>query len=221
MCYNNLMKKYLADILTFARFILATALIIMAITGAPVYAGFIVFILGELTDAFDGTLATKYPFPKNKSPWYRKYAIKYDIWADGWLAFATMLFFDLRVNFPVGIVITFAYPITAGIIDLSIYGKFFGHPDDAKPGTLALTNFPLAKKIVLARRAFYLALMFVVAVWMLFASEWPLGVKIAILVVGLIICAFMWFFLSQRRHHITRNAVALEKKLSKKTNSRK
>lgn len=208
--------NFLADFLTFSRIGLSLALIIMAFTGAPIHAAFLVFMIGEITDALDGTCATRWPFPKGKAPGYRKYAVKYDMFADGLLAFATMLFFTLRVNLVAGLIIFIAYPVVATILEFIVYGKFMGHPDDCTKGSLMRRNFKLARVLVLTRRNVYLAIMFAVAVWLLYASEWPLAVKNTILGVGIIGSIFFWFFLGQRRHHISRDAVDLEQKLSKK-----
>ena len=209
------MKKYLADILTFSRFILAIILIILAIFGGDIGAGFLVFVLAELTDAFDGTCAAKWPFPKNKVPKYRKYAAKYDMYADALTAMAVILFFTLRVNLTAGLIIFIGFGLIALIIEAIVYGRLFGHPDDCTPNSLAKRNFKLAKKIVLARRMLYVALIALVAFWLLYASAWPLTIKIIITLITLIVGAFLWVFLSQRRHNISRDAVHIEKKLSK------
>ncbi len=209
------MKKYLADILTFLRFILAIILIILAIFGGDIGAGFLVFVLAELTDAFDGTCAAKWPFPKNKVPKYRKYAAKYDMYADALTAMAVILFFTLRVNLTASLIIFIGFGLIALVIEAIVYGRLFGHPDDCTPNSLAKRNFKLAKKIVLARRMLYVALIVLVAFWLLYASTWLLTVKIIITLITLIIGAFLWVFLSQRRHNISRDAVHIEKKLSK------
>ena len=208
------MKHYLADLLTLTRILLSLALIAMAIIGAPTHVAFLVFLLGELTDALDGTCATKWPFPNGKAPKYRKYAVKYDMFADGLLAFATMLFFTLRVSTPAGLAILITYPLLATILEFVVYGKFMGHPDDCTEHSLIRRNFKLAKTLIMLRRNIYLALMFTVAVWMLYASTWPLAAKITLTVIGVLASLFFWFFLKQRRTHISRDAVALEKKLA-------
>lgn len=210
------MKKYLADLLTLIRFILAIILIVLSFTGGALSAGFLVFVLGELTDAFDGTCATKWPFPKNKTPWYRKYAAKYDMLTDGLIIAAMLLFFIMRVNLVAGLIIGLGYGTISTIIELIVYGKIMGHPDDFKSGSLSAKNFPLAKKIILTRRMVYLALLATVAIWTLYASEWPLVVKITITVVAALVSVFLWFFLAQRRHNISRDAVNVERKLSQK-----
>lgn len=210
------MKKYLADLLTLTRFILAIVLIILSFTGGTLSAGFLIFVFGELTDAFDGTCATRWPFPKNKTPWYRKYAAKYDMLTDGLIIVAMLFFFIMRVNLTAGLIIGLGYGIVSTIIEFIVYGKIMGHPDDFKPGSLSAKNFPLAKKIILTRRMVYLALLATVAIWTLYASEWPLVVKITITVVAALVSIFLWFFLAQRRHNISRDAVNVERKLSRK-----
>lgn len=210
------MKKYLADLLTFTRFILAIILIVLSFTSGTLSAGFLIFVFGELTDAFDGTCATKWPFSKNKVPWYRKYAAKYDMFTDGLIIVAMLLFFIMHVNLIAGLVIGLGYGVISTIIEFVVYGKIMGHPDDFKPGSLSEKNFPLAKKIILTRRTVYLALIATVAIWTLYASEWVLVVKIIITVVAALVAIFLWFFLAQRRHNISRDAVKIEQKLSRK-----
>lgn len=210
------MKKYLADILTFIRFILAIVLTVLTFTHGSLAAGFLVFVFGELTDAFDGTCATKWPFPKNKTPWYRKYAAKYDMFTDILLIAAMLIFFIIRVSLLAGLIIGIGYGLVALIIDFIVYGKIMGHPDDSKPKSLTRRNFPLAKKIILTRRKVYLALIALVAAWTLYTSEWSPLIKIIITIVTLAVSVFLWFFLAQRRHNISRDAVKLEQKLSQK-----
>lgn len=207
--------RYLADILTFSRIGLATALFVGIFTGMPIHTAFIIYIIGEITDALDGTCATKWPFPKNQAPWYRKYAAKYDMFADGFIALSMVLFFAVRVNLIAGLLFVIPYAIIGLIIEFIVYGKFMGHPDDCTKNSLMHKNFKLAKTIVLARRNVYLAILFAMAVWTLYASEWTLLTKNIILAIGILGSLFFWIFLSQRRHHISRDAVDIEEKLSK------
>ena len=207
--------RYLADILTFSRIILATALTVMSFTGAPLHAAFIVYMVGEITDALDGTCASRWPFPKDKTPKYRKYAAKYDMFADGFIALAMVLFFSLRVNLIAGLCLLIPYLIIGTTLEFIVYGKFMGHPDDCTKNCLMRRNFKLAKKIVLTRRNVYLAILFTMAVWTLYASEWTLLTKNIIMGIGLGGSLFFWIFLSQRRHNISRDAVDIEKKLEK------
>ena len=219
------MKKYLADILTFTRIILAIVLIAIAVIPNESKdlncIAFSLFVLGELTDAFDGTCATKWPFPKGKAPKYRKYAAVYDIVADILLAGGLALFFLNKINLTLGLTVSIVYSVIAIALDFIIYGKFLGHPDTATKNSLVHKNFDLAKTIVLTRRNIYLALIFAATTVTLYDSSWPLEVKITITVIAVAICIALWIFLAQRRHNISRDAVDIEKKLSKKTKSTK
>ena len=214
------MKKYLADILTLIRIILAIILIVFAVLPSEsddVHAVvFSLFVLGELTDAFDGTCATRWPFPKNKTPKYRKYAAVYDIFADILLAAGLALNFINHINMALGLSVGVIYSVLSIIMDLIIYGRILGHPDTCTKNSLMRKNFNLSKKLVLARRNLYLALIFTGTTITLYVSSWPLAVKIAITVIAVIICIALWFFLAQRRHNISRDAVDIEKKLAKK-----
>ena len=58
--------RYLADLLTLTRLILAIVLLVLAFTGGSPEAAFIIFIVAELTDSVDGTCAMKWPFPNDK-----------------------------------------------------------------------------------------------------------------------------------------------------------
>lgn len=208
--------RYLADILTFSRIGLAMTLLIICFTGAPIRIAFIIYMIGEITDALDGTCATHFPFPKDKIPKYRKYAVKYDMFADGFLAFSMVLFFILRINLIAGLLFLIPYVVVGLIIEFIVYGKFMGHPDDCTKGSLMHKNFKLAKTIILIRRNIYLAILFTMAVWTLYASEWSLLTKNILMGIGLLGSLFFWIFLAQRRHHISRDAIDIEKKLSKK-----
>ncbi len=208
--------KYLADLLTGIRFVLAIALLLLAIMGGSAESAFVIFLIAVLTDAFDGTCARKWPFPKNKTPWYRKYAAKYDMVADVLLAAAQTLFLLLRVDIAAGMAVVGFYALCA-VIELVLYGKFLGHPDNCTKNSLAQRNFPLAKKIVLTRRIMYALCLGVVNALILFATEWPTLIKIILFLFGCSIFVFMWFFLKQRRENISRDAVELERKLEKKT----
>lgn len=208
--------RYLADLLTLSRFILALALLYGCVihSGSP-EAAFIIFLAAELTDAFDGTCARKWPFPKGKEPKYRKYAAVYDMVSDVLLAAAQVLFCTLRVNWIAGLIVIIYYVVICGIIELVVYGKFFGHPDNCTKNSLARKNFPLAKKIILARRHGYAICLGVVNAFILFATSWPDPVKYILFAFGCSIFIFMWFFLRQRRENVSRDAVELEQQLTK------
>ena len=188
----------------------------MAFFGGSPKTVFIIFLVAELTDAFDGTCARIWPFPKNKTPKYRKYAAKFDMATDVLLAGAEVLFLTFRVNWIAGVIVMIYYAITSVGGDLLVYGKILGHPDDCKDNSLIKRNFPLAKKIILTRRYLYTICLAIVSILILFASNWPDSVKYSLVSLGCLIFIFAWFFLAQRRKNISRDAVDIEIKLSKK-----
>lgn len=208
--------RYLADILTSTRFILSIILLVLAFVGSPAENAFIIFLAAEFTDTFDGTCARKWPFPKNKTPKYRKHAAQFDMVSDVLLAAAQVLFLTLQVNLVAGIAIIVYYVIICPAIELVVYGKFLGHPDNCTPNSLTKKNFPLAKKIVLARRYLYTICLGIANAFILFATNWPDPVKYGLFVFGCSIFVFVWFFLRQRRKNISRDAVDIEKALSNK-----
>ncbi|MBQ9485130.1 CDP-alcohol phosphatidyltransferase family protein [Candidatus Saccharibacteria bacterium] len=208
--------RYLADLLTLSRFILASILLVLAFVGSPAENAFIIFLTAELTDTFDGTCARKWPFPKNKTPKYRKYAALYDMVSDALLAVAHVLFCTLQVNWVVGLVVIIYYTVVCGTIELIVYGKLFGHPDNCTKNSLTKRNFPLAKKLILTRRYLYTICLGIVNAFILFATSWPEPVKYGLFIFGCSIFVFIWFFLRQRRQHVSRDAVEIEKQLSRK-----
>ena len=209
--------KYLADLLTLTRFVLAVMLIWWAFIGGSAEGAFIIFLTAELTDVFDGTCARKWPFPKGKVPAYRKYAATYDMVSDVLLAAAQILFVTLQINWIVGLIIILYYVVVCGAIELAVYGKFFSHPDNCTKNSLARKNFPLAKKIILARRYSYTFCLGLANAIILFATSWSMVAKIILFIFGCSIFVFTWFFLRQRRKNISRDAVELEKELSSKS----
>lgn len=107
--------KYLADLLTLSRFILALVIFYCCFTNSgSAEAVFLMFFAAVLTDAFDGTCAKKWPFPKNKTPKYRKYAALYDMVSDVLLAAAQVLFVTLRINWIVGLIAIIYYVVICG-----------------------------------------------------------------------------------------------------------
>lgn len=207
------MKKYLADILTFSRIVAAIFIIVWGIIGGNIDVFIVTFALAELTDSFDGYCSRRWPF-KNP-PAYRKHAVAFDITADMSLWFAAVLFFTLRINLLVGLIVMIGTAAITGLIEIIVYRRFFGHPDNFAKGSLCDRNFPLAKKVVMMRRWFYLATIALVIIWSLQVTSWPLAVKCILYGVSVLVAVFLWFFLKTRRKNISRDAIELEEKLKK------
>ena len=207
--------RYLADILTLSRFILALAILYgCVIHSGSAEAVFLMFFVAVLTDAFDGTCAKKWPFPKNKIPKYRKYAALYDMISDVLLATAQVLFVTIRINWIIGLIAIIYYIVICGTIEFVVYGKLFGHPDNCTKNSLVRKNFSLAKKIILARRYGYTLCLGILNAVTLFATSWSVPIKAIGFIAGCLTFVFAWFFLRQRRKNISRDAVEIEKKLA-------
>lgn len=202
--------------MTLARVILSVALLVLAFTHSSADNAFIVFLVAELTDTFDGTCARKWPFPKGKEPWYRKYAAIYDMVADILLAAGQALFVLLNINFGVGLTIAIFYVLACGGVELCVYGKFLGHPDNCTEHSLAKRNFPLAKKIIMVRRYAYALCLGITNAIILAATSWSVPIKWSLFLFGCSIYVFIWFFLRQRRENVSRDAVQEEKRLARR-----
>ncbi|MCL2167352.1 MAG: CDP-alcohol phosphatidyltransferase family protein [Clostridiales bacterium] len=89
------MKKYhIPDILTASRFLFAAIIVGLTIAGASPGRVLALFVVGELTDAIDGPLAFRWPYPDEleKRLWWRVHKVFFDITADMTLGIATLLY---------------------------------------------------------------------------------------------------------------------------------
>jgi len=209
--------RYLADILTLTRFILAATLVVWSFIHGSADVAFIIFLTAQITDIFDGTCARKWPFPKDKTPRYRKYAAQFDMVSDVLLAGAQVLFCLLNVNWIVATVAIAFYVLICPVIELIVYGKFFGHPDNCTKNCLANRNFALAKPLIMVRRYTYTVCLGIINAFLLFATSWAMPVKIGLFIFGCSIYVFCYFFLAARREHISRDAIEIEEKLTKQS----
>ncbi len=199
------MKSYLADILTFTRFILAGFLLYFLITHGSPECVLIIFCIGELTDAFDGTCAKKWPFSKGKEPKYRRFAEQYDMIADilllGFMGLYIVIWINLWLVAWMAIVIVASF-----IIEMICYGRPFGHPNFCTKNSLFKKNQKLAEKILLLRRKLtYLPSIAVAILMLLFATSWPNEVKFSLIDVMIVVGIFLWFFLATRRKNVARD----------------
>lgn len=197
--------SYLADILTFSRFILAGFLLYLLIIGGAPECVLLIFCIGELTDAFDGTCAKKWPFQKGHEPKYRKYAEQYDMIADILLLGFMGLYIVIRVNIWFLLMLVFVI-LFCTIVELICYGRPFGHPNFCKENSLYKKNKKLAEKILLARRKImYLPSIAVAIITLILATSWPNYAKIVIFSLAFAIGIFLWFFLETRRKNVARD----------------
>jgi hypothetical protein len=156
------MRKYLywiADVLTLARFVCCVRLLIGALTGNMSHQGaFIVFVIGELTDAFDGMCARRWPYPNDgKLRWWRTHAEAIDQVADMSLGIIIMLYVTIRISPPIGggmLIGTLAVGIPAQIYILGLW----------------LLKPVLAERLTMIRRWIYLGLLATVILIMTVAA---------------------------------------------------
>ena len=91
---------YLADVLTLLRVVGTAAILGLAGFGnaADTLTVLVLFALSELTDAFDGMAARRWPYPQDgKRRWWRTYAEEIDQIADLALGGAATLFVGLHL----------------------------------------------------------------------------------------------------------------------------
>ena len=198
-------KSYLADILTFTRFILAGFLLYFLITHAAPECVLIVFCIGELTDAFDGTCAKKWPFPKGKEPKYRRFAEQYDMIADILLLGFMGLYIVIYINLWLLAWMIFVI-VGSFILEMICYGRPLGHPNFCTKNSLYKKNQKLAERILLLRRKLtYLPSIILATLILLFATTWPDVVKYSLLGGMAAVGVFLWFFLKARRTKVARD----------------
>lgn len=199
------MKRYLADILTLIRLILGCVLCGLVFSGTRVEVALVIFSLGELTDAFDGYCATKWPFPKGQAPKYRRWAEKYDMVADMLLLFAAALFVTVRLCFWFGLSMSLLVVIISMIVELIAYGKLLGHPNDFRAGSLYDKAPKKAEKLLLLRRKLvYIPSIVLTVFLMIFKTTWAVEVKIGVVVVVFMVGVMLWEFLKPRRKSVAR-----------------
>ena len=197
--------SYFADILTFIRFVLAGFLLYFLIVGGKPECVLIAFCLGELTDAFDGTCAKKWPFPKGKEPKYRRFAEQYDMIADVLLLGFMGLYIVIWINIWMILMLVFVI-IASFVIEMICYGRPFGHPNFCTKKSLYRKNQKLAERILLLRRKLtYLPSITIATLILLFATAWSDVVKYSLLGGMVAVGIFLWFFLKARRTKVARD----------------
>ena len=154
------MKRYLcivADVLTLSRICpFACLLVIFTVMGVPPIWALVVTAAGELTDAFDGPAAGKWPYSEHleKRLWWRRYKVGFDMAADMILGAAALLYIAFH-TYPFGMTM--------------LKGAFvIGVPLQAIVVFWLVPNYPkLARKVIMVRRKFVYVPMIAVSIVML------------------------------------------------------
>lgn len=158
------MKKYLyvvADVLTLSRiFPCAVLMVIFTILGVHPSWALAVFVIGELTDAFDGPAAVKWKYPEalEKRLWWRVHKIAFDMTADMVLGATTLAYVAFR---------TYQFGMTLAIIVIVV-----GVPLHVFLVYWLKPRYPkVARTVMLARRRFaYVPMIAVVIIVLLLAA---------------------------------------------------
>lgn len=158
-------KLYLlADMLTIFRLLVAIVLLIMTMCRMRNMAllGLILFILGELSDAFDGAAARTFLCPKECKKWLKNPGLADKI-ADISLSIAVMLY----IGFSLGKTSAIKLMIVAGMVAITV--------ELSRPFIIAINGAEVERRVVLLRRYAYVLLIFVVAIWywsIIFNMQW-------------------------------------------------
>ncbi|MBR3220580.1 CDP-alcohol phosphatidyltransferase family protein [Candidatus Saccharibacteria bacterium] len=183
------MKKYhIADVLTALEFVCAVVLLILTIMGADPGIALVVFLFGELCDAFDGIAARTWHYPDDgKVRWWREHANGIDQLSDIVLAFVVLVYVAVHVDFALGVTIIILALVVGWSVQFWVYGYLQKHSPD------------LALKVVLARRFMYLAGIVVVTVKLMIAASWTRPVKYILMGLCLVASILLWFLKEDRR----------------------
>ena len=202
-------KYHIADILTFARFFCVGGLFV----AIDARMAFLIFAIGELTDAFDGIAARRWPYPNDgKRRWWREYADAYDKVADIALALAALWFITRHVNFVIGLAILLVGAAIAIPIEYFLWYMTKGPSKYAFKGGMGdfywkeicaaeKVNTVLAERVALKRRYLYILGLAVGLLILLWApvNEWSILAKALITIGGVLIGVSLWITKRDRR----------------------
>lgn len=192
---------YLADVLTTLRFVVVAAILYLALGSGATATGLLadpqvataavlaLFIFGELTDAFDGAAARKWPYPVDgKRRFWRRYVEVVDQVADLALGAVTLLYIGLKMPGGDAFALVILVVTLLVAIPIQIWRKhrIVRIPDE--------DDDPLRVRVILARRVLYLLAIAAIILFLLFAlvTDWP--TRTLIVAVALVAAlALAWF----------------------------
>ena len=142
---------YLADVLTLLRVVGTAAILGLAGFGnaADTLTVLVLFALSELTDAFDGMAARRWPYPQDgKRRWWRTYAEEIDQIADLALGGAAALFVGLHLA--PGLALAIAVGVVGFALPVQVWRQYRIRRIPYEECD------PLRVRVILARRWLYL-----------------------------------------------------------------
>lgn len=162
ICPRESKLCFLADALTYFRIVVGIGILFVTFFGgATTDQVFMAFILGELSDAFDGVCARTFLYPNDgRKRWWRTYASEIDQVADILLGLSILAYTIVRVDSRFGIfVLSMAIAIAVPIqLTKNWIGEHFGE----KIRTL----------LVLFRRYLYVIAIFLVGIVVARQTAW-------------------------------------------------
>lgn len=202
------MKLYfLADVLTLLRIICAILILTGIFCKYPPGIILFLFAFGEITDAFDGICARKWPYPGGGQKYFWRRHIKIiEPATDISLGSAAILYIIVRIN-PTAGACLLALALAIGFfIQIWAYGGVFRKIATAKDTSLFKKNPKLAKKIVLLRRnVFYVGAIAVIVLTLLWATNISQTAKILLTTIAALIGIFIWIIKYDRRIEVETN----------------
>lgn len=182
------MKKYFfADVLTAMKLIPAVV-IFTFISKLDSGVVFLLFAAGELLDAFDGMAAKKWPHPPETDKlWFRKNIKLIESGLDMILGLAALTYLSARISLLIGLLIFFGATIIGTVLELIIFGKFFGTPETAKKNSLYRRKPELSSSLIGCRLLGYLACVGAILMILLWSAPWSLFVCALITAIAIII----------------------------------
>lgn len=199
------MKKYfLADVLTFLRVICAILILVGCFLGFSSGVILFLFAFGELTDAFDGICARKWPYPnEGRGYFWRRYIKIIEPTTDISLGLATLLFITMRVSLVAGIVLILIAMVIGFSVQIIAYGGVFKKIATATRNSLFRKNPRAATRIVLFRRnVLYVGAIAVIVLTLLWDTEVEQTAKILLTMVAVMIGIVIWVIKVDRRTEV-------------------
>lgn len=189
------MRKYhIADVLVLVRFVLAALLLALGLlapfewgSGRIIGIGLALYVIAELTDAFDGPAARRWHYPRDgKHRWWRENGMNslLDKAADltTAIAMSLLLFWRETIVWSVAVVVVGAMFATYCLtMEIEVRSSFdLAHERGDVFWERRFSN------ALLKRRVAYLLYLLWLAMLALWTCDWPLVVKVVVTLVGIL-----------------------------------
>lgn len=190
------MKKYIADLLSFAETVLAIAVLLITFFRGKSDSVLWLFCLGEVCDALDGPCARRWPYPPGEKHWWRHRRIV-ELWehsSDILLLVACALYLLMHANRTIRFLTLF--------LGSSI--GFYCMMVEYEVHTLSyyLANPAITKRRILFRRKVYLAAIALGVLFLLLTTSYSPLCKFILACVGIAVGLILLAKKQNRLHEI-------------------